>query len=65
MSAVKGGNLKVMPASNLITSLTSSNLSCKYYKMTGPSTNNPRSKQWNRILQLTGKSVKAIPAEKN
>lgn len=40
-----GGNLKVMPASNLITSLTSNNLSCKYYKMTGPSTNNPRSKQ--------------------
>ena len=43
-----GGNLQVMPASNLITSLTYSNLSCAYYKMTGPSVNNTSSKQWHR-----------------
>ena len=61
-----GGNLQVMPASNLITSLTSSNRSCTYYKMTGPLINNASStKTMKQILQLTGKSVKAIPEEKN
>ena len=62
-----GGNLQVMPASNLITSLTSSNLSCKInitrWKALRQITlvlNNET-----EILQLTGKSVKAIPKEKN
>lgn len=60
-----GGNLQVMAASNLITSLTSSNLSCKYYNKKVLQQITLVLNNETEILQLTGKSVKAIPEEKN